>query len=167
MLVVSDTTPLNYLVLIGHDGLLMALFGRVLTTPAVIAELKHAGSPERVRLWATTPPGWLEVRSPKALNPSLQLGLGEMEAISLASELRADAVLIDERKGAQAAVGLGLTVTGTLGVLELADEKGLMKLADAVAALRGTTFRASSELFDAMLRRSAERARSRLRERGP
>lgn len=100
MLVVSDTSPLNYLVLIGQDRLLPALFTRVVTAPAVIAELGHPGSPATVRAWAASLPGWLEVRSPQALHPSLHLGLGETQAISLAAELRADAVLIDERQGA-------------------------------------------------------------------
>lgn len=159
MLVVSDTSPLNYLVLIGHAGVLPLIFSRVLTVPAVIAELSHRGSPEGVRAWAATPPPWLTVRSPASVNPSLNLGRGEAEAISLASEMRADAVLIDERKGAQAAANLGLFVTGTLGVLQLADERGLLKLADAIAALRSTTFRASDELLDELLRRSAQRPR--------
>ncbi len=161
MLVVSDTSPLNYLVLIGHDGVLPVLFTRVLTVPGVMAEMAHARSPERIRAWVATPPPWLEVRSPQTLNRSLRLGMGEAQAISLASELRADVVLIDERKGAQAAASLGLFVTGTLGVLQLADEKGLIVLADVLSTLRRTTFRASDQLLDEMLRRSAERARDR------
>ncbi|MFN0131288.1 MAG: DUF3368 domain-containing protein [Phycisphaerales bacterium] len=155
MLVVSDTSPLNYLVLIGHDGVLASLFGRVLTVPSVVAELGHTRSPERVRAWAAAPPSWLEIRSPRLVNPSLRLGPGEAEAISLASEVNADAVLIDERRGAQAAAGLGLLVTGTLGVVQLAHEKGLLRLPDAIAALRGTSFRASEGLLAEMLRRSA------------
>jgi predicted nucleic acid-binding protein len=41
MIVVSDASPLHYLILIDHAELLPALFGQVLTTPAVLAELKQ------------------------------------------------------------------------------------------------------------------------------
>ena len=49
MLVVSDASPLRYLVLINHIGLLPTLFGRVIVPPAVVDELTHANSPEIVR----------------------------------------------------------------------------------------------------------------------
>jgi predicted nucleic acid-binding protein len=161
MLVVSDTSPLNYLVLIGHDAVLASLFTRVLTVPSVIAEMRHPDAPERVRAWAAMPPAWLRVNTPKAIDSSLHLGAGEAEAISLAVELGADAVLIDERKGARAAADRGLFVTGTLGILQLADEKGLIRLVDALAALRATTFRVSEDLFDEMSRRAAQRESER------
>ena len=45
MIVVSDTTPLNYLVLIGAAELPPRLYQRVLTPPAVIDELRHRGTP--------------------------------------------------------------------------------------------------------------------------
>lgn len=157
MLVVSDTSPLNYLVLIGHDAVLPALFGRVATVPAVIVELSHPRSPDRVRAWASSVPNWLEVRPPAALDPSLRLGKGEAEAICLARELHATAVLIDERAGQQVATRLGLFVTGTLGVLLLASEKRLLDLPDAIAALKQTTFRASDRLYDQMLTRFKQR----------
>ncbi|MFA6044338.1 MAG: DUF3368 domain-containing protein [Phycisphaerales bacterium] len=152
MVVVSDTSPLNYLVLIGHADVLPQLFGRVLTVPAVVAELSHPGSPQIVRQWVSAKPAWLEVRPPSSLEPSLRLGRGETEAISLAHEIHADVVLIDERKGTQAAEGLGLVVTGTLGVLQLADEKGVLKLAEAIAELRLTTFRCTDSVVERLLR---------------
>ncbi len=40
MIVVADTTPLNYLVVIGHVDLLPALFGQVLIPTAVWNELQ-------------------------------------------------------------------------------------------------------------------------------
>ncbi len=152
MLVVSDTSPLNYLVLIGHVDVLPKLFGRVLTAPAVVSELTHPGCPQIVRQWASAKPAWLEVRPPSSLESSLKLGRGETEAISLAHEIHADVVLIDERKGTQAAEGLGLVVTGTLGVLQLADEKGVLKLAEAIGALRLTTFRCTDSVVEQLLR---------------
>jgi predicted nucleic acid-binding protein len=152
MIVVSDTSPLNYLVLIGHDAVLPALFDRVLTTPGVIAELSHRDSPEGVRRWAATPPSWLGVRAPSSIDAALQLGRGETEAISLARELHADGVLMDERRGTLVARGLGLRVTGTLGVVQLAGQRGLLDITEAVSSLRRTTFRASDALYDRLLR---------------
>ncbi len=157
MIVVSDTSPLSYLVLIQHADVLPALFGRVLAPPAVIAELRHPGTPAAVRAWAETAPAWLEVRAPASLDPTLQLGPGEVEAISLAREVKADAVLIDERKALTAARKCGLFVTGTLGVLEIAAEKGLIALPAAFAALRQTSFRVSDGLLDEMLPRDRQR----------
>jgi predicted nucleic acid-binding protein len=158
MIVVSDTSPLNYLVLIQHADVLPRLFGRVLAPPAVVDELRHPGTPAVVRAWAAALPAWLELRAPLSIDPDLRLGPGEAEAISLARELRADAVLIDERKGLIVARQFGLFVTGTLGVLEIAAEKGLIALPRAIAALRETSFRVSGDLLDAMLQRDRNRA---------
>ncbi len=126
MIVVSDTTPLNYLILIEWAHVLPALFGRVYAPPAVIRECSHPRSPERVRQWGDAPPGWLTVQGPTHTDPSLKLGPGETEAIALAQELKADWVLLDERKGSREAEGRGLRVAGTLGVLEEAGARGLL-----------------------------------------
>jgi len=56
MIVVADTTPLHYLILIQHDDLLPRLFGRVLIPPAVLAELQHPETPDPVRQWFAQPP---------------------------------------------------------------------------------------------------------------
>ena len=61
MIVVADTTPLNYLVLISKIGLLPELFGRVLIPAAVFEELSQAETPDAVRHWIANPPPWLEV----------------------------------------------------------------------------------------------------------
>ncbi len=161
MIVVSDTSPLNYLVLIERAHLLPLLFGRVVAPPAVIAELQHPGAPAVVRAWAAGPPVWLEIRPPAGIDTTLGLGPGETEAISLARELHADAVLIGERRALTIARKAGLFVTGTLGVLVIAAERGLIDLAQAVAALKQTTFRVSDEVLDEVLQREADRQRPR------
>ena len=99
MIVVSDTSPLNYLILTETVHVLTAIFGRVYAPSAVVKELSHPRSPEAVRTWASGPPEWLTVQDPMHIDPSLKLGVGETAAISLAVELKADRVLIDERKG--------------------------------------------------------------------
>ncbi len=161
LLVVCDTSPVNYLVLIRHDHVLPKLFDRVLAPPAVLAELRHKGAPANVRQWSDPAPSWLEVRAPAALISGLSLGRGESEAISLARELAASVVLIDERRATDAAERLGLFVTGTLGVLEAAAAKRLIQLPDAIAALRQTSFRCTERLYQEALERQSRLPRPR------
>ena len=66
---------------------------------------------------------------------------GERAAIQLACALRADLVLMDDRKGVLAAERKGLLVTGTLGVLDIAAERGLVDFAETVRELEQTNFR--------------------------
>jgi hypothetical protein len=54
MIVVYDTSPRNYLVLIRVDHVLPALFGRVFVPPAVLQELRHVKAPSEVSSWAMT-----------------------------------------------------------------------------------------------------------------
>lgn len=99
MVVVADTSPINYLVLIEQIGILPRLFTRVLIPPAVFDELTHPAAPSPVREWTERRPIWLEVITPKDTVPFAQLDPGESQAISLAGELGADVVLIDELAG--------------------------------------------------------------------
>ncbi len=152
MIVVADTTPLNYLVLIGHVDILPQVFAQVLVPEAVMAELRHPAAPTAVRDWATNPaPAWLEVKKPGTLEPALEfLGAGEREAIALALETSADALLIDERAGRREAAKRRLSVIGTLAVLDEAGRRGLIDFDAALVRLRQTTFRLSSALLRAL-----------------
>ena len=117
MIVVADTSPINYLVLIKEINLLPALFGRVLLPEGVFLELKHPKSPYEVREWISSPPAWLEVRmvTTVATPQLMQLDVGEREAIQLALESGADAVLMDETEGRQIAESLRTSSTGHIG----------------------------------------------------
>jgi predicted nucleic acid-binding protein len=147
MIVVSDTSPLNYLILTGYVHLLEALYGRVVIPRAVWDELRQPGAPAPVRQWVEALPAWVEVREASAPDASLHLDPGEREAITLALELRADLVLLDERRGRREAAGRGLAVTGTLGVLDAAARRGLIELPEALTRLRQTSFRARPSLL--------------------
>ena len=99
MIVVSDTSPLNYLVLIGRAEVLPTLFSRVVAPPAVVGEMLQLGAPKVVANWAASPPKWLEVILPTTFNVNLQLGVGEAEAIALArSSRRIDSCLTNARQ---------------------------------------------------------------------
>jgi predicted nucleic acid-binding protein len=82
---------------------------------------------------------------------------GEAEALQLALQTKASGVLMDDLDGRAAARRLGLTVIGTLGLLERAAEKGLVELPQAVARLRATSFFVSEELLEAALERDRQR----------
>ena len=57
MLVISDTSPINYLVLLHQDTLLPTLYGQVVIPPAVLAELQRVPTPQEVRHWIAHPVG--------------------------------------------------------------------------------------------------------------
>jgi predicted nucleic acid-binding protein len=156
-LVVADTGPLNYLHLIGQLEILPALYGEVLVPPAVLREMAHPHAPPGLRLVAQNPPPWLQVRIPATVQFRDLLDDGEAEAISLAVELRAQRLLIDERDGRRSALALGLHIRGTLGILEEASERRLLDLAEALDALRQTSFRADAALYEAALERDRVR----------
>jgi|SRR5215471_10538680 len=133
-LVVADTGPLNYLVLIDAIELLPKLFEKIFTPEAVRAELLDQDAPAVVRAWAAQPPGWLDVRtiSSPIDDPAWRtLDIGEREALALARTLGAELLLMDDRATVAVARQLGLTAMGTLGVLDLDARRGLVDLADA------------------------------------
>lgn len=113
--VVTDSGPLISLERIGYLDLLPRLFKEVFAPPAVLAEFGHV-FPRLVKL-APAP----------SLNSSLPPGLhpGESEALALAQE-RGSLLLIDERRGRNAALRLGLAIRGTAGVLVSAKKAGLI-----------------------------------------
>jgi len=155
MIVIADTTPLNYLVLIEQSEILPQLYHRVFIPPAVGEEFQRPETPPAVRAWIAQPPTWLEIRRvERRPEPALRnLGAGEREAIALAEELHADRLIMDDRAARRVATQRKLTVIGTLGVLVEAAERGLVDLPDAIARLQQTTFYVSPEVVEPLLRR--------------
>ena len=155
--VVADTTPLNYLIVIGRDHLLEEMFGEVLIPQAVLDELRHPKAPAAVAEWLKQTPRWLRVLQVGQLDDSIRLGKGENEAISLALEQNVQVILMDERRGRAAATERGLLPVGTLNLLDLADEKGRLDGLKALDDLRSTSFRAEAELLSQFEARMLER----------
>jgi len=158
-LVVSDTTPLNYLILIGHIEVLPRLFGTLLVPPAVIQEMHHPKTPPEVAAWARHLPSWLEVKAPHT-DLHIGIGAGEDEAIALAVELGNATVLIDDKKARAAAEKHGLLTIGTLAILDLADEAGFLDFEAALQGLQATNFYVETSIAEALLKRSRSRKSS-------
>jgi predicted nucleic acid-binding protein len=128
MIVVADTSPINYLVLIGHIEILPHFYGRILVPPAVWEELQDINSPDLVRAWVAQVPAWLE-RPALNREPDASLDFldrGEREAIALAEELGADRMIVDETLAREEAQRRNLFVIGTLGVLRNAARVDLL-----------------------------------------
>lgn len=129
MIVVSDTSPLNYLVLIGQEELLQKLFGNVIIPQVVFDELKGKGAPIPILEWVENLPSWIEIQQTHLVAVPLldTLDRGEREAILLAQEISADLLLVDDRQARIIATDLGIQITGTVGILDKASRMGLIE----------------------------------------
>jgi len=161
MLVIADTSAMNYLVWIEHAAVLPMLFERVLIPPMVAEELQRPRTPAPVCAWMASPPAWLEICSPRLplITTVVRLGAGEWEALSLAQERHADLLLLDDLEAREEAKRRFLAIMGTLRVLELASERGLLDLPVALTKLEATSFHMPVQLVQAMLARDAARKR--------
>lgn len=159
MIVIADSGPVRYLVLIEEVGLLNVLYGGIVIPPGVVSELTQPDTPQPVRAWMEQLPEWIAVRSPGLPLPIFpsSLGLGEREAIALAEELHADALLVDDEAARIEASRRNIPIQGTLGILDLAAEHGFIDLSDAIRRLQSTNFRASRKLIQFFLDRDVER----------
>jgi predicted nucleic acid-binding protein len=154
MIVVADTSPINYLILIGEIEILAKMYGTVVIPRAVREELLRPSAPEMVRNWIVRPPAWLEVRTPvNAADESLTaLDPGERDAIILAGELNAVQLIVDDRQGRREAEKRGIPVIGTLGVLREAATLGLLDLPNAVKRLEATSFHIAPQILARLLK---------------
>lgn len=121
MLVIADTSPLNYLILIDAVELLPCLYDQVILPRAAWQEMQHVDAPSVVAQWARTLPSWIEVHeAPELVDPALEvLGKGEKQALALAELYRRGTevlLLLDEQAARQQAAARQIAATGTLGV---------------------------------------------------
>jgi uncharacterized protein len=158
VIVISDTSAITNLAAIQHLQLLPQLYNQVAIPEAVYRELAEIDPPVPGTLEVQTSP-WLKVRQVvdrvmvERLQVEVRLDPGESEAIALAMELKADLLLIDERRGKAEADRLGIRITGLLGILVEAKQKNLIvavkPLMDALIAT--SNFRVSSALYNQIL----------------
>jgi hypothetical protein len=129
MRAVSNTSPISNLAAIGRLDLLKAQFSEIWIPAAVADELtRHPVPAAAAAIQLAVREQWVRIavaRDSALLRTLLaQLHRGEAEAISLATDLKADLVLMDEREGRQLAAQAGLKVTGVLGILLRARRAG-------------------------------------------
>ena len=143
MIVVADTSILINLCRVGHGHLLRLLFHDLVIPPEVASEFarlacatpRFAGLtlPEGIRCQAVTV-------IPALLRSAGGLDAGETAALALAVEIHADAVLVDERRGHEVAIQLGLR---TVGILEPVPKLAFLNLGQR----RGSGAGALGKLF--------------------
>jgi uncharacterized protein len=164
VIVVSDTSPITNLAAIGQLDLLQGLYTRIIIPVAVYDEMVNVGKPV---------PGGVEVQTLSWIQTQVvadqqrvitiqeseeNIDLGEAEAIALALELKADLLLIDERRGRIVATSYGLPVTGLLGVLVQAKQNNLIKAVKPLVdqLIEQADFRVSNELYTTILQIAGE-----------
>ncbi len=128
MLVVSNTSPLSNLAIIGRIDLLREQLGALTIPPGVWTELKRLPKAEaRASLERAIQADWLRVVPLVGAVPAdlaLNLDNGEAEALALALESKAELVLLDESAARLKAHQLGIAFTGVLGILRRARTTG-------------------------------------------
>ncbi|MEZ5449205.1 MAG: DUF3368 domain-containing protein [Thiolinea sp.] len=120
MKVVCNTSPLIFLSKLKELELLSECFGEIHIPQAVKSEIGDLALPTSVNVSAISEFGKHYVAGALGV-----LHTGELEAIRLAEEIRADWVILDDLRARQKALRQGLSVIGTIGVLQLAQAKGL------------------------------------------
>jgi predicted nucleic acid-binding protein len=127
--IVINTGPLIALASCGHAELLRCFHTRVVIPEAVMTELWRGDQALGHISRSLLCPEWMEISIPTQPTPPLlraYLDEGEAAVITLALELGVQQVLIDERRGRLAARVMGLTVSGTVGVLLRAKKAGML-----------------------------------------
>jgi predicted nucleic acid-binding protein len=158
MLVVSNTSPISYLVVTGHIDLLPRLFERIFIPETVRDELASPKAPPAVQQWIASPPAWLTVH-PNSTQPDLallKLDAGECAAILLAENLKANLILLDDLAARRLAAHRGLSLTGVLGILDRAASENWIDFAVAIERLQQTNFRTSTTIVQKLLQKHAE-----------
>jgi predicted nucleic acid-binding protein len=161
MIVVSDTTPLISLDAIGRLAILQQLFGEIIIPQAVLDEVSFArGEAKRFEREIVGAP-WIKtviVRDHHAVEGLLdELDRGEAEAIVLARELKADWVLMDEKKGRRKLSQFGINRVGTLGILLKAKQQGLIQhVRPEIDRLQSVAFRMSPDVVYEILKAAGE-----------
>lgn len=147
--IISDTSCFIVLAKINELELLHKVYGQVITTPEVATE------------FGEVLPAWIEItsNSDKRYQQILELQLdkGEASAIALALEIKDCTIILDDYKARRIAERLGIDITGTLGVIIKAKNKGIIKsIKPFLSKLKNTDFRITDELENEALKQAKE-----------
>jgi len=164
VIVVSDTSPITNLAAIAQLDLLQQLYTSLIIPTAVYNEMVEVDKvvPGAVEVQTLS---WIETqavadaqRVTDLQTSQENIDLGEAEAIILAVELKAELLLMDERRGRALATSYGLSVTGLLGVLLQAKRNGLISAVKPLMdeLIEQVDFRVSSQLYTTILQSAGE-----------
>jgi predicted nucleic acid-binding protein len=164
VIVISDTSPITNLAAIGQLDLLCQLYATVIIPVAVYNEMVSAGKtvPGAVEVQTLS---WIQtqtvVNTQSVINLQSsqdEIDLGEAEAIALALELKADLLLMDERRGRALAANYKLNIVGLLGVLLQAKRNGLISSVKPLMdqLIEEANFRVSQPLYITVLNAAGE-----------
>lgn len=161
MIVVSNTTPLIGLAVIGRFDLLRHFFGEIVIAEAVYQEAVVAGRDEGGAKGEVSSADWIRVEAVSdrlAVDVLLdELDRGEAETIVLAHELQADWVLMDEKRGRRKLAQLDQPKIGTVGILLKAKQVGLLsEVRPSLERLRAQGFSISESVMRAVLEQAGE-----------
>ena len=159
MIIISDTSPICYLVLIDCIEVLPILYKNVIIPQAVYQELQAEKTPKAVKEWIENYPNWLIIRNiTNASDSELdKLDQGEREAIILAEEIKANLLIVDDRAARNLANKRGLKIIGLLGILIDAARNNLIDLPTKINQLQETTFFISPKLLQSILSQYQEK----------
>ncbi len=153
MIVVSDTSPICYLLLINQIDILKILYNSVTIPKTVADELRAPESPSVVNRWIAQPPDWLQIQSLE-MSQEVEMGKldpGEREAILLAEGLKANLVILDDKAARRVATERGLKIIGLLGILKDAARSNLLDLKTTFEQLQAVGFWVAPNLLERLL----------------
>jgi predicted nucleic acid-binding protein len=157
-IIVTDSSPLVALALVGQLELLDKLFKYVIIPETVYHEAAEEGKPGSAEIAA-----WGKGKLSKAQDQNIveafmiSLDPGESEALAIYDEAKADYLLIDEKKGRKTAMVKGMNVIGSIGVLLMAKQEGLVaEVKPLMERLRRSTVYFSDSLLDLAISRAGE-----------
>ena len=157
--VICNTSPIQYLYQADMLELLPALAGQVYIPEAVVAELEE-GHRRNILLPVMEDLSWLIVRPvrDRTLLPLVtHLGDGEKEVLALGLETQDALLLLDDRDARRYARTLELEITGTLGLLLRAKERGILDAVQPVLdCLQALRFRLNDRTRQMVLKRAGE-----------
>lgn len=157
MLIIADTTPIISLIKIDELELLSDMYGEIILPEAVYNELVNnplmSNEAEIIKKSSFLKVTKVENEfAVKLLQKQLNLGAGESEAIVLADTLKADILVIDERKARGIAKSMGINITGTLGILvDARKQNRIEKLKPLLDKLINNNIRISEKLYSDVL----------------
>lgn len=133
---VVNASPLIFLSKAGHIDLLRLVSSQVAVPESVALEINRRGADDiTARTLAATP--WLVPVSVNAIPPLVQswdLGIGESAVLAYALENPGMVAIIDDGPGRRCAEVAGVPLSGTLGIVLLAKQRGVLPSARAVIA---------------------------------